>query len=30
MADITISQEITVELDGNSPFEYIVVKDCKK
>ena len=30
MADITISQEITVELDGNSPFEYIVVKEGDK
>ncbi len=30
MADITISQEITVELDGNSPFEYIVVKEEDK
>lgn len=30
MEDITISQEITVELDGNSPFEYIVVKEGDK
>lgn len=30
MADITITQEITVELDGKSPFEYIVVKQGDK
>ena len=30
MADLEITQEITVELDGNSPFEYIVVKQGDK
>ena len=24
--DITITQEITIELDGKSPFEYVVMK----
>lgn len=27
MANLEISQQITIELDGNSPFEYVVVKE---
>lgn len=30
MADITITQEITIELDGKSPFEYVVMKQGDK
>ena len=30
MADITITQKITIELDGKSPFEYVVMKQGDK
>lgn len=30
MTDITITQEITIELDGKSPFEYVVMKQGDK
>lgn len=30
MADITITQKITIELDGKSPFEYVVMKQSDK
>ena len=30
MADITITQKITIELDGKSPFEYVVMKQGEK
>lgn len=30
MADITITQKITIELDGESPFEYVVMKQGDK